>query len=158
MSLRRRTNGRLTVIQGKYPFAVKYPIVPASDGSGTVVATGDRVSRFKNGDKVLVTFNQGHLAGPVTPAILQTGVGGVINGTLSQYAVFSEEGLVAMPESLSFKEASTLTCAGVTAWNALYGTEKKVKPGDWVLTQGTGGVSLFALQVSFAVHEKVKSH
>ena len=77
-----------------------------------------------------------------------TGVGGVVDGTLRQYGAFSEEGLVAMPESLDFLQASTLTCAGLTAWNGLYGLESKaLKPGDTVLTQGTGGVSMFALQV-----------
>ena len=77
-----------------------------------------------------------------------TGLGGTLDGTLRRYGVFEEKGLVKMPESLSFKEASTLSCAAVTAWNGLYGLESKsLKPGDWVLTQGTGGVSMFALQV-----------
>lgn len=85
----------------------------------------------------------------MTPATLATGLGGVIDGTLRQYGVFDENGLVAMPESLDFKQASTLSCAALTAWNGLYGLESRsLKQGDTVLTQGTGGVSMFALQVS----------
>lgn len=77
-----------------------------------------------------------------------TGVGGYVDGTLRQYGAFNEQGLVAMPQSLDFLQASTLTCAALTAWNGLYGLESKaLKPGDTVLTQGTGGVSIFALQV-----------
>jgi len=72
----------------------------------------------------------------------------VLDGTLRQYGTFDETGLVRMPENLNFLEASTLSCAALTAWNALYGLEtRSVKPGDYVLTQGTGGVSMFALQV-----------
>ena len=98
---------------------------------------------------MVTLFNQGHLAGPPTTAIAVTGLGGSLDGTLRQYGAFSEQGLVAMPESLDFVEASTLSCAALTAWNGLYGLESKgLKPGDTVLTQGTGGVSIFALQVN----------
>ena len=77
-----------------------------------------------------------------------TGTGGAVDGTLRQYGVYDQEALTAMPETLDFKQASTLTCAAVTAWNGLYGLESRaLKPGDTVLTQGTGGVSIFALQV-----------
>ncbi|KAL9101162.1 MAG: hypothetical protein Q9187_009273, partial [Circinaria calcarea] len=100
------------------------------------------------GDKVLTLFNQGHLAGPMTAEAVGTGLGAAINGTLCQYGAYDEQGLVSMPETLDFRQASTLTCAGVTAWNALYGLRSNaLKPGDTVLTQGTGGVSIFALQV-----------
>ena len=72
----------------------------------------------------------------------------MIDGTLRQYGAFDEQGLVAMPGTLNFQQASTLSCAALTAWNGLYGLESRaLKPGDVVLTQGTGGVSLFALQV-----------
>ena len=123
-------------------------MVPGSDGAGVVELTGSRVTRFKKGDKVVTLFNQGHLGGSLTPATRATGLGGVIDGTLQQYGVFDENGLVAMPESLDFKQASTLSCAALTAWNGLYGLQSRaMKPGDTVLTQGTGGVSIFALQV-----------
>ena len=123
-------------------------MVPGSDGAGTVEAIGSRVARFKTGDKVLTLFNQAHMGGAITTAIVNTGVGGVIDGTLRQYGAFDQSGLVHMPVSLDFKQASTLPCAALTAWNALYGLESKaLKPGQTVLTQGTGGVSIFALQV-----------
>ena len=122
--------------------------MPGSDGAGTVEAVGSGVSRFKKGDKVLTLFNQGHIADPLTPEIIASGVGGMVDGTLTQYGKFDEQGLVSMPESLSFQEASTLPCAALTAWDALYGLESKaLKPGDTVLTQGTGGVSIFGVQV-----------
>ena len=100
--------------------------------------------RFKKGDKVLTLFNQGHIADPLTPEIIASGVGGMVDGTLAEYGRFDEQWLVSMPESLSFQEASTLPCAALTAWDALYGLESTaLKPGDTVLTQGTGGVSIW---------------
>ena len=126
-------------------------VVPGSDGAGRVTATGSRVSRFKIGDRVCTTLNQGHISGSLTPSVAQTSLGGSLDGTLQQYGGFSEEGLVSMPSSLSFREASTLPCAGVTAWNALYGLAgRSLRPGDTVLTLGTGGVSLFAVQFAAA--------
>ena len=96
----------------------------------------------------MTLFNQGHLAGSLDYGSLKTGLGGVVDGTLRQYGTFNENGLVEMPQNLNFNEASTLSCAALTAWNALYGLETRaLKPGDYVLTQGTGGVSIFALQV-----------
>lgn len=106
------------------------------------------MTRFKPGDKVLTLYHQGHLAGACTLAITETGVGCSVDGTLRQYGAFDEQGLVNMPVSLDFQQGSTLSCAALTAWNGLYGLESKaLKPGDTVLTQGTGGVSMFALQV-----------
>lgn len=116
-----------------------------------MVAIGNRVTRFKEGDKVCTTLNQGHLAGSLNPQSLQTSLGGNLDGTFRQYGVFEESGLVHIPKNLNFKEASTLPCAAVTAWNVLYGLQgMPLKPGDTVLTQGTGGVSTFALQVAVA--------
>lgn len=135
-------------MQGKYPFPVTDGVIPGSDGAGVVESVGPRVTRFKTGDKVLTCFNQAHIAGPINLGIVNTGTGGAVDGTLRQYGAFDEDALTAMPESLDFKQGSTLTCAGLTAWNGLYGLESKsLKPGDTVLTQGTGGVSMFALQV-----------
>ena len=85
-----------------------------------------------------------------------TGLGGAVDGTLRQHGIFEEKGLVKMPESLNFKQASTLPCAALTAWNGLYGIDSKsLKPGDWILTQGTGGVSIFALQFAKAAGARV---
>ena len=107
------------------------------------------MTRFKPGDRVLTLINQGHLSGPPTPAIVENGgVGGSLDGVMRQYGAFSEEGLVRMPSSLDFQQASTLPVAALTAWNSLYGLQSRaLKPGDTILTQGTGGVSVFALQV-----------
>lgn len=127
-----------------------------SDGAGEVVEVGPRVTRFKPGDKVVTLFNQGHQFGPVDLAAAGTGLGGVVDGTLRQYGVFNETGLSLAPSNLNDVETSTLTCAGLTAWNALYGL-KPLKPGEWVLTQGTGGVSLFALQFAKAAGARVIS-
>ena len=141
----------LIIPQGKYPFPVKTPLVPASDGAGNVLATGPKVSRFSKGDKVCTLFNQKHQFGAITPEAIGSGLGGALDGTLRQYAVFPEDGLVQAPSNLTPTEASTLTCAPLTAWNALYGLESKaLKPGQTVLTQGTGGVSLAAIQFAVA--------
>jgi NADPH:quinone reductase-like Zn-dependent oxidoreductase len=114
------------------------------------------VTRFKKGDKVLTLFNQAHLAGSLDYHSVQTGVGGTIDGALQQYGAYDEQGLVSMPSNLDFLQGSTLTCAGLTAWNGLYGLESRgLKPGDWVLTQGTGGVSMFAVQFAKAAGAKV---
>ena len=106
------------------------------------------MTRFKVGDKVVTLFNQGHQAASLTIPSAATGLGGVLDGTLTEYSVFDQLGLVEMPCTLSFQEAATLSCAAVTAWNALFGLEgKPLKAGQVVLTQGTGGVSIFAAQV-----------
>jgi NADPH:quinone reductase-like Zn-dependent oxidoreductase len=139
----------LIIPKGMYPFAQKDGVVPASDGAGEVVEVGSGVTSLKKGDKVATLFNQGHLAGSLNQQTIGTGVGGVIDGALRQYGVYDETGLVKIPSNLNWLEASTLPCAALTAWNGLYGLESRaLKQGDWVLTQGTGGVSIFALLVS----------
>ncbi|KAL8913842.1 MAG: hypothetical protein Q9171_001446 [Xanthocarpia ochracea] len=137
----------LIIPKGKYPLPTKDNVIPGSDGAGTVEAVGARVTQFKPGDKVLTLFNQAHQAGPISRAIVGTGLGGAVDGALRQYGSFDQTGLVHMPVTLDFKQSSTLPCAALTAWNALYGIESKaLKPGETILTQGTGGVSIFALQ------------
>lgn len=133
--------------QGKYGFPTKFPVVPGSDGAGEVVEVGSKVTQFKKGDQVTTLFNQGHQYGSMTIPATQTGLGGVIDGTLRQYGTFAETGLVKSANNLTAIENSTLSCAALTSWNALYGL-KPLKPGEVVLVQGTGGVSLFGLQVS----------
>jgi len=134
---------------GKYPFPQDNGVVPGSDGAGEVIAVGPKVTRFKPGAKVVTLFNQTHLGGSLTPQSKASGLGGVIDGTLRQYGTFNENGLVDMPPSLNWLEAATLSCAALTAWNALYGL-KPLAPGEVVLTQGTGGVSIFAVQFAKA--------
>jgi len=123
--------------------------VGASDGAGTVLEVGSKVTKWKKGDKVVTLFNQDHQSGPIDAAAPKPGLGGCLDGTLRQYGVFSENGVVRAPKNLNPVESATLTCAGLTSWNALYGL-KPLKPGEWVLVQGTGGVSLFALQFAKA--------
>ncbi|EKD21698.1 uncharacterized protein L3040_004922 [Drepanopeziza brunnea f. sp. 'multigermtubi'] len=139
----------LIIPKGMYPFACKKGVVPGSDGAGEVIAIGSKVTRFQPGSKVVTLFNQGHIGGSLDSQTITTGLGGSIDGTLRQYGTFNEAGLVEMPASLSWLEGATLSCAALTAWNALYGL-KPLAPGDVVLTQGTGGVSIFAVQFAKA--------
>ncbi|GAB0135309.1 hypothetical protein EsDP_00003652 [Epichloe bromicola] len=146
----------LIIPQGKYPFPVRENVIPGSDGAGTVMAVGKQVTRFKPGDKVVTVFSQEHIGGPLTQTNAASGLGGPRHGTLRSVGAFNEQGLVLQPSNLTAVEASTLPCAGVTAWNALYGTsDHQVAPGQWVLTQGTGGVSIFALQFAKAAGARV---
>lgn len=112
------------------------------------------LNRHTNPAQVVTLFNQGHLVGAVDIPATTTGLGGVLDGTLRQYGVFAETGLSQAPANLDALESATLTCAGLTAWNALYSL-KRLMPGDWVLVQGTGGVSLFGLQFAKAAGAKV---
>jgi NADPH:quinone reductase-like Zn-dependent oxidoreductase len=134
----------LMVVKGLYNPKMKLPRVPCSDGAGEVVAVGSGVTAWKPGDRVMGIFMQNWLDGPLTAARSRGALGGDIDGMLSDYVVLKQEGLVAIPNHLSFQEAATLPCAAVTAWNALAAGD--VKPGSTVLIQGTGGVSIFALQ------------
>jgi NADPH:quinone reductase-like Zn-dependent oxidoreductase len=128
----------LAVVTGKYFGGIlKRNLIPLSDGAGEVEAIGDGVRAFARGDRVVATFTQGS-----PPAAL----GSPLDGTLAEYAIFPETGLLPVPGDLTFEEAATLPCAGVTAWNALM-EGKVVRPGDTVLTLGTGGVSILALQL-----------
>ncbi|KAL3419816.1 zinc-binding alcohol dehydrogenase [Phlyctema vagabunda] len=146
----------LVIPKGMYPFPQKDGVVPASDGAGEIIAVGSKVTRFQPGAKVVTLFNQAYYGGLHTPETVGSGVGGVVDGTLRQYGVFNEQGLVEMPSTLSYAEASTLPCAAVTAWNSLYGL-RPLAPGEIVLTQGTGGVSIFALQFAKAAGATVIS-
>ncbi|KAI1385917.1 NAD(P)-binding protein [Hypoxylon trugodes] len=139
----------LIIPKGLYPFKSEFPVVAGSDGAGEVVEVGSKVHKWKKGDKVVTLFNQGHQYGTHDAHSMVTGLGGALDGVLRQYAVFNENGLVRSPKNLSHVEASTLSCAALTSWNALFGA-KALKPGEVVLVQGTGGVSIFALQFAKA--------
>ena len=122
------------------------PRVPMSDGVGEVVAVGDGVGRVAVGDRVAGTFYPRWIEGEATPEKLRTPLGGVVaDGVLAEYVAFDAEGVVRVPAHLTDEEAATLPCAALTAWHAIV-RRSAVKPGDTVLVQGTGGVSLFALQ------------
>jgi NADPH:quinone reductase-like Zn-dependent oxidoreductase len=135
----------LMVVKGVYNPKLRLPFIPFSDGVGEVVGQGDGVSRVKAGDRVAGTFVQKWLDGELTDAKARTSLGGGGEGLLAEYVVLSEEGVVPVPAHLTDEEAATLPCAAVTAWHALV-TSGRVEAGDSVLVQGTGGVSLFALQ------------
>lgn len=135
----------LLVIRGLYNPRLKLPLIPCSDGAGEVVAVGPGVTRVQPGDRVTATFFQGWNEGEPSDAKVRDALGGGIDGILCQYRVLHEDGLVHTPGHLSDLEAATLPCAALTAWNALF-EQTSVKPGQTVLTLGTGGVSLFALQ------------
>lgn len=101
-------------------------------------------------------LNQQHISGSLTPKTASYQLGASLDGTLRTIGAFDEQGLVSMPTGLSFTEAATLSCAGVTAWNALFGLQgRPLMAGQWVLTQGTGGVSIFAIQIAKSVGAKV---
>jgi len=135
----------LLVAKGLYNPKLPLPIVPLSDAAGDVVAVGTGVEYVKPGDRVAGIFMQGWLAGALTDAAAKTALGGAIPGVLAESVVLQEDGVVAIPPHLSYEEAATLPCAAVTAWHALF-EEGRPSAGDTVLVQGTGGVSLFALQ------------
>jgi NADPH:quinone reductase-like Zn-dependent oxidoreductase len=135
----------LMTIKGTYNPKQPLPLIPCSDGAGTVAATGKGVTRFGVGDRVTGCFAQHWIAGEPTSESRGSTLGGPLDGTLAEYAVWKEGGAVATPAHLSDEEASTLPCAAVTAWNALV-AKGGCKPGDVVVVQGTGGVSVFALQ------------
>jgi NADPH:quinone reductase-like Zn-dependent oxidoreductase len=133
-------------VKGLYNPKLKLPRIPCSDGAGEVVAVGSGVTAWKPGDRVAGIFMQNWLDGALTPAKAKGALGGDIDGMLANFIVLKDTGLVAIPEHLSFEEASTLPCSAVTAWNAL--AAGNLKPGATVLIQGTGGVSIFALQLA----------
>lgn len=118
--------------------------IPLADGAGEVIATGPEVTRFKAGDRVAATFFERWIDGDRTPDALESARGGNAAGMLSEIIVTSEESLVAIPDHLSYQEAATLPTAGVTAWVGLF-KYGNLHAGDYVLLEGTGGVSTFGL-------------
>jgi NADPH:quinone reductase-like Zn-dependent oxidoreductase len=142
------------IANGTYHTAFDQPLVPLSDGVGEVVAIGEEVTRFRIGDRVCSTFWQRWVGGSFRMAEPAYQLGGPIDGLLAEYAVLDEQAAVLAPKNLTDVEAATLPCAAVTAWHALV-TEGRIKAGETVLTQGTGGVSLFALQFARASGARV---
>jgi NADPH:quinone reductase-like Zn-dependent oxidoreductase len=134
----------LMMVKGLYNPKLRLPRIPCSDGAGEIVAVGPGVTMWRRGDRVAGIFMQNWLDGPPGPEKVKGALGGDIDGMLAEYVLLNESGMVAIPEHLSYQEAATLPCAAVTAWNALSAGD--VKPGGTVLIQGTGGVSIFALQ------------
>ena len=136
----------LMMVEGRYDPDQDLPLVPCSDAAGEVVAVGDEVDDLSPGDRVIPCFAQGWIAGEPSRSRLRRTLGGPLPGTLATRRTFPAIGVVKAPEHLSWEEASTLPCAALTAWSAL-ALDGDLGPGDTLLTLGTGGVSLFALQL-----------
>jgi NADPH:quinone reductase-like Zn-dependent oxidoreductase len=140
----------LMVARGDYLVAVDDPIVPCSDGAGDVIATGPGVTALRVGDRVTASFFPHWHDGPTGPERIRLALGGNIDGMLAEEVVLDERALVRIPASMSFVDACTLPCAGVTAWNAIFESSNGIRPGDTVLLLGTGGVSVLGLQLARA--------
>jgi len=139
----------IQVARGSYDHADGKPIVPLSDAVGEVVEVGGQVTRFAIGDRVMTTFFPDWIDGPISKEKTSATYGANSDGTLAQELVVSDQALVRAPASLNDVQAATLTCAGVTAWNALF-VQGNAQPGARVLILGTGGVAIWALQLSLA--------
>jgi NADPH:quinone reductase-like Zn-dependent oxidoreductase len=135
----------LLTVKGGYGSRQKFPLVPVSDGAGVIETIGAEVREFAPGDRVIGSFFQSWMGGEPSEAKMSAALGGSVDGVLTQYRVFPARALVKTPEHLSDIEAAALPCAGLTAWSAVVKLGS-VRPGQIVLVQGTGGVSLFALQ------------
>lgn len=136
------------VVEGTYNPRMRLPAIPFSDCAGEVIEVGPDVTKWKVGDRVCSTVIPGWQEGEPTAETVRTAIGaGRNDGILREYVAFDQDAVVGVPGHLSYEEASTLPCAALTAWNAL-AVSGNVKSGDTVLTLGSGGVSIFALQLA----------
>jgi len=139
----------IAMLRDRYPLPHRKGLIPTSDGAGEVVEVGAGVDDLKVGDRIMGIFHPRWYGGRIPPNVSRFGYGSEIDGWLVERKVLSQEALVRIPDNLSSQEASTLPCAAVTAWSALSGSVP-IRSGHTVLTQGTGGVSIFALQLAKA--------
>ena len=139
----------LGIVRGSYRMPVRENLIPLSDGAGEVVEIGPGVTRVKVGDRVAANFFQRWVGGEPAADTHASALGGSIDGMLADYALLEEDGVVKIPPHLSFEEGATLPCAAVTVWHAMM-EHARLKAGDTVLLQGTGGVSVFGLQFARA--------
>jgi NADPH:quinone reductase-like Zn-dependent oxidoreductase len=135
----------LLTVKGGYGSRQKFPLIPVSDGAGVVESVGSGVEDFAPGDRVIGSFFEGWLGGEPSEAKMRTSLGGAVDGVLCEYRVWPAQALVRTPHHLTDAEAASLPCAALTAWSAVVKLGN-IRPGQTVLTQGTGGVSIFALQ------------
>jgi NADPH:quinone reductase-like Zn-dependent oxidoreductase len=136
----------LLTVEGKGG-SYRLPLIPFSDGAGEIAAIGEGVTRVAVGDRVCPMFFQSWLDGRPSASSRRLALGGTCPGVLQELMVLDAEGVSRIPSNLTFEEAATLPCAALTAWRALF-EEAHIRPGDTVLVQGTGGVSIFALQLA----------
>jgi NADPH:quinone reductase-like Zn-dependent oxidoreductase len=140
----------LMVARGEYLVNLDEPIIPCSDGAGEVLAVGPGVTRWQQGDRVVASFFPYWIDGVSTPEKVRHALGGDIDGMLAEEVILPQDALVKIPRKLGFIDASTMPCAGVTAWNAIFVSSNNIKPGQTVLLLGTGGVSVLGLQIAKA--------
>ncbi|SPO23410.1 probable Alcohol dehydrogenase [Ustilago trichophora] len=148
----------LIIAKNTYPLHLKQgELIPLSDGAGEIVSVGSKVTKWKQGDRVMGIFTQDHQSSSTpTRDEVKTALGGSLDGMLAQYVALPDTGVVRVPSHLSYEEAATLPCAALTAYNALYGIPtERLRAGDTVVAEGTGGVSVFALQLAAAAGAKV---
>lgn len=144
----------LALVRGDYGKIDRYPLVPLSDGAGEVVAVGEGVTRFGEGDRVIFQMRPFWLEGTPTRHAITNSLGMTLDGVLAEYRVADEQHVVRTPAHLSDEQAASLPIAAVTAWTALV-EGGRLRAGETVVIQGTGGVSLFALQ--FAKHHGART-
>ena len=144
----------IAILRGRYPRKAVPGLIPASDAAGEVVAVGEGVTAFKVGDRVIGAFHPRWFGGEMPSTIQSDSYGAESDGWLCEMKSISQEAVVRLPDALSYEEGSTLPCAGLTAWTALAGPTP-IRAGHSVLVLGSGGVSLFALQLARAVGAKV---
>jgi len=142
------------IAMGQFTPNVNFPLVPLSDGAGTVIATGQEVTRLQVGDRVTPLFFPNWISGEALGDERKVSGGLESPGVLRDYGVYSEQAVVRAASHLSAAEAACLPCAGLTAWTALV-TKSDIQAGDIVLVQGTGGVAIAALQIARALGAQV---
>lgn len=147
----------LAIARGRYHVGVSAPLIPLADGAGEVVSVGGQVTRFAVGDLACPIYMPDWIDGPVNARVARRRLGGPSDGVLREYLCLSEEEAVRAPAGLAAEEAATLPVAAVTAWHSLYELGR-VRPGDTVLVQGTGGVSIAAMQLALAGGARVIAH
>jgi NADPH:quinone reductase-like Zn-dependent oxidoreductase len=135
----------LSTIENAGARGIKFPLAPNSDGAGEVTAIGPGVTSVQPGDRVASCFFADWTAGPISAVAMASALGGALDGVLTEQVILKETGVIPVPGHLSYAEASTLPCAGLTAWNCLV-EQGGMQAGSTVLLLGTGGVSIFGLQ------------
>ena len=135
------------IAKGHSPMAVADEIIPLSDGAGVVEEIGNAVTRFKPGDRIVITFNPSHQSGPYEAHMSKDALGELRPGLLAQEVVLEEAALVHLPDSISFEQAACLPCVALTAWNALF-EAGSLMPGQTVMATGTGAIALTAMQLA----------
>lgn len=142
------------IIDGTYPLPMPLPLIPGSDAAGEIVSVGSKVRKLIKGDRVVTRLHVEWTDGKASYAATGATLGGPIQGVFAEYAVVVEDGVVKYPSYLSPEQASTLPVAALTAWVGLF-KHGQLEPGDDVLIQGSGGVSVFALQLAKAAGNRV---